>query len=98
MRLIIFALLVTCFQFTSYSQTSTEDYLGSWYTYGSSHRLNERFSLNPYAELRFYEASSNYNLAFVSVRGNYHFKKNEIKVDSLAKYQVLYPHVPSFFA
>ncbi|RCT54674.1 DUF2490 domain-containing protein [Winogradskyella sp. KYW1333] len=77
MRYIIFAILITAFQFISYSQTSTEDYLGSWYTYGSNHRLNERFSINPYAELRFYEASSNYNLAFVSIRGNYHFKKNQ---------------------
>ena len=59
------------------AQSPSEDYLGSWYTYGSQHRISERLSLNPYAELRFYEPSSNYNLAFVSLRGNYHFKRNQ---------------------
>nr|WP_281397808.1 DUF2490 domain-containing protein [Winogradskyella flava] len=46
--------------------------MGSWYTYGSNHRLSERFSITPYGELRFYEASSNYNLVFASLRGSYH--------------------------
>lgn len=77
MKNLLFALLtLTCFLNIN-SQSLSEDYLGSWYTYGSSHRINEHFSINPYAELRFYEASSNYNLAFVSLRGNYHFKSNQ---------------------
>ncbi len=59
------------------AQNPSEDYLGSWYTYGSHHRLSERISINPYAELRFYEPSSNYNLAFISLRGNYHIKTNQ---------------------
>jgi hypothetical protein len=59
------------------AQNSSEDFLGSWYTYGSSHRLSEKISITPYGELRFYEPSSNYNLAFVSLRGNYHFKENQ---------------------
>ena len=63
--------------FCSYSQNPSEKFLGSWYTYGSIHRLSERFSINPYGELRFYEPSSNYNLAFLSIRGNYHFKGNQ---------------------
>ncbi|WP_282043286.1 DUF2490 domain-containing protein [Winogradskyella flava] len=67
--LFLFALLT--FQILC-SQNHSEDALGSWYTYGSNHRLSERFSITPYGELRFYEASSNYNLVFTSLRGNYH--------------------------
>ncbi|SHH68334.1 Protein of unknown function [Winogradskyella jejuensis] len=65
------------FSISLLSQNPSEDYLGSWYTYGSNHRLSERFSLSPYGELRFYEPSSNYNLAFFSLRGSYHFKNNQ---------------------
>lgn len=70
-------LSVFFFSFFLLSQNPSEDYLGSWYTYGSNHRLNKRFSLSPYGELRFYEPSSNYNLAFFSIRGSYHFKNNQ---------------------
>lgn len=67
---ILFALLA--FKSLLFSQNPSEDFLGSWYTYGSNHRISERFSLAPYGEIRFYEPSSNYNLVFVSLRGNYH--------------------------
>ncbi|MCA0131846.1 DUF2490 domain-containing protein [Winogradskyella alexanderae] len=77
MKYILFALFALTILFTSKGQNLSEDYLGSWYTYGSSHRLNERFSIHPYGELRFYEASSNYNLAFISLRTEYHFKNNQ---------------------
>ncbi|MFK7832600.1 MAG: DUF2490 domain-containing protein [Winogradskyella sp.] len=60
------------FQTTAVAQNPSEDFLGSWYTYGSNHRFSERISVTPYAELRFYEPSSNYNLLFLSLRGNYH--------------------------
>ncbi len=60
-----------------FPQNPSEDYLGSWYSFGSHHRLSERISLNPYTELRFYEASSNYNLALASIRGNYHLNSNQ---------------------
>lgn len=60
-----------------FCQNPTEDYLGSWYTYGSNHRISEHFSLSPYIELRFYEPSSNYNLLFLSLRANYHFSGNQ---------------------
>jgi len=60
-----------------YAQKNTEDYLGSWYTLGLNHRFTEHFSLTPYAELRFYEPTSNYNLTFLSLNGNYHFKHNQ---------------------
>ena len=70
-RFIILFILLT-FQTSLFSQNPSEDFIGSWYTYGSNHRLNERFSLTPYGEFRFYEPSSNYNLIFVSLRGNYH--------------------------
>ena len=72
MRKFIILFIILTFQSSLFSQNLSEDFLGSWYTYGSNHRLNERFSLSPYGELRFYEASSNYNLIFVSLRGNYH--------------------------
>ena len=68
----IIIIILFAFQTSLFSQNLSEDFLGSWYTYGSIHRFNERFSLAPYGELRFYEASSNYNLVFVSLRGNYH--------------------------
>lgn len=60
-----------------YAQKNTEDYLGSWYTLGLNHRFTEHFSVTPYAELRFYEPTSNYNLTFLSLNGNYHFKNNQ---------------------
>ncbi|WP_111684092.1 DUF2490 domain-containing protein [Winogradskyella tangerina] len=74
---ILLSLLFLLSTFQLAAQNPSEDYLGSWYTYGSHHRLSEKFSLNPYAELRFYEPSSNYNLAFVSMRGNFHFNPEE---------------------
>jgi hypothetical protein len=70
-RFIILTILLI-FETLLFSQNPSEDFLGSWYTYGSNHRLSERLSLTPYVELRFYESSSNYNLAFLSFRGNYH--------------------------
>ncbi len=70
-RLIILVALISS-QAALFSQNPSEDFLGSWYTFGSSHRLTERFSLSPYGELRYYEPSSNYNLAFISLRVNYH--------------------------
>ncbi|APY09477.1 hypothetical protein BWZ20_14710 [Winogradskyella sp. J14-2] len=71
---VVFLVLVTT---NLIAQNPSESHLGTWYTYGSHHRLSERFSINPCAELRFYETSSNYNLAFVSIRGNYHISNNE---------------------
>jgi len=74
---ILFSLFLILIPFHLISQNPSEDYLGSWYTYGSHHRLSERISFNPYAELRFYEPSSNYNLAFISLRANYHLSSNQ---------------------
>ncbi|WP_299116277.1 DUF2490 domain-containing protein [uncultured Winogradskyella sp.] len=71
MKRFLILLLLLSFQLL-WSQNPSEDFLGSWYTYGSNHRLSEKLSITPYGELRFYEASSNYNLAFASLRGNYH--------------------------
>lgn len=59
-----------------YSQDNKEDYLGTWNTFGLNHRFTEHFSLMPYAELRLYEPTSNYNLTFLSLNANYHFKNN----------------------
>jgi hypothetical protein len=72
MKPFVAVLVILVFQNTLLSQNPSEDFLGSWYTYGSNHRISERFSLTPYGEFRFYEPSSNYNLAFISLRGNYH--------------------------
>ena len=72
MKKFLFLFLVLTIQTTLFSQNLSEDFIGSWYTYGSSHRLSERFSISPYGEFRFYEPSSNYNLMFISIRGNYH--------------------------
>ena len=72
MRILFSILLLSLFQCQLFSQNSSENYLGSWYNYSLNHRLNERISINPYAELRFYEPLTNYNLALFSIRGNYH--------------------------
>lgn len=66
-----------CYSASLFSQNPTEDFLGSWYTYGSNHRLSEKYSITPYGELRLYEPSSNYNLTFLSFRANYHIKGNQ---------------------
>ncbi|MBT8243869.1 MAG: DUF2490 domain-containing protein [Winogradskyella sp.] len=73
----LLTLLVSLLALVGKSQSPSEAFLGSWYTYGSNHRLSEKYSVNPYGELRFYEPSSNYNLAFFSIRGNYHLKDNQ---------------------
>ncbi len=74
MKFKLIVILVTIQLFT-FAQNPSEDFLGSWYTYCSNHRLNERLSISPYGELRFYEPSSNYNLAFFSLRGTYHINQ-----------------------
>ncbi|GAB4160849.1 MAG: hypothetical protein Tsb0033_17380 [Winogradskyella sp.] len=77
MRILLSIALISLTTTNLIAQGPSENYLGSWYTYGSQHRLSERFSLSPWAELRFYEPSSNYNLAYISLRGNYHLKDNQ---------------------
>jgi hypothetical protein len=59
-----------------HAQINNEDYLGSWYTIGLNHQFTEKFSLTPYAELRFYEPTTNYNLTVLNLRGNYQLKGN----------------------
>ncbi|WP_339752492.1 DUF2490 domain-containing protein [uncultured Winogradskyella sp.] len=76
MKRFIFLLALILYQVSLFAQNPSEDFLGSWYTYGINHRINEHFSLTPYAELRFYELATNYNLAFISLRGNYHLSSN----------------------
>jgi hypothetical protein len=76
MKRFLLLFIVLTIQTTLFSQNPSEDFLGSWYTYGSNHRLSEHYSISPYGEFRFYEASSNYNLMFISMRGNYHLNPN----------------------
>ena len=77
MKLKLVATFFAALNLMSHAQNPSEDFLGSWYTYGSKHRLSERISISPYGELRFYEPSSNYNLIFVSLRANYHVKSDQ---------------------
>lgn len=77
MRILLTVVFLTLITINLKAQSSIENHLGSWYTYASHHRLNERFSIDPLAELRLYEASSNYNLTYVALRGNYHLKNNQ---------------------
>lgn len=98
-RLIILLGLISS-QTALFSQNPSENFLGSWYTFGSSHRLSERFSLSPYGELRFYEPSSNYNLAFISLRANYHLNSKSslglgyayLDIDTVFEFDEI-PHV-----
>ncbi|MFD1014357.1 DUF2490 domain-containing protein [Winogradskyella rapida] len=62
---------------TLFAQKTSEDYFGAWYTVGVQHRFSDHFSLTPYAELRFYEPTSNYNLTFLSLNANYHLKNSQ---------------------
>ncbi|MGJ8550079.1 DUF2490 domain-containing protein [Winogradskyella wichelsiae] len=77
MKKILTIFLILLVSTTLKAQNTTEDYLGSWYTLGLSHQFTEHFSLMPYAELRFYEPSSNYNLTFLSLNANYHIKNSQ---------------------
>lgn len=77
MRILLSLVVITLITTSVMAQKPSENHLGSWYTYGSHHRLSERFSLDPWAELRLYETSSNYNLTYISLRGNYHLKDNQ---------------------
>lgn len=78
MKNILYILFVfLLFQTPLNAQKNSEDYLGSWYTLGINHRFTEHFSITPYAELHLYEPTSNYNLTFVSLNGNYHLKDNQ---------------------
>ncbi|MDO6597232.1 DUF2490 domain-containing protein [Oceanihabitans sp. 2_MG-2023] len=70
-------LIVLCIPAQLFAQKTSDDYLGSWYTLGINHRFTEKFSVNTYGELRFYEPISNYNLTFSSFSGNYHIKKKQ---------------------
>ena len=78
MKFLFSIILVSLFNCQLFSQQPSENYLGSWYTFSLNHRFNERFSVSPYAELRFYEPVTNFNLALVSIRGNYHLNSKSI--------------------
>lgn len=99
MRNLLFLLFILLFTNQLLPQNPSEDYLGSWFTYGSNHRVSERISITPYAELRFYEPSSNYNLAFISVTGNYHLSSKSalgfgyayLDIDTVFEFD----HIPS---
>jgi hypothetical protein len=78
MKILFSILLLLLFHSQLFSQTPSENYLGSWYNLSLNHRFNERISVNPYIELRFYEPISNFNLALLSIRGNYHLNSKSI--------------------
>ncbi|MEH6537167.1 MAG: DUF2490 domain-containing protein [Psychroserpens sp.] len=77
MKAPLFVIIALCINTQLFAQKNSEDYLGYWYTLGLNHRFTEKFSLTPYAELRFYEPTSNYNLTFLSIRGNHHINENQ---------------------
>lgn len=78
MKILFSIIVLLLFHCQLFSQQPSENYLGSWYTFSLNHRFNERFSVNPYAELRFYEPVTNFNLVFLSIRGNYHLNSQSI--------------------
>lgn len=77
MKTLLYLLIALNIQACLFAQNKSEENLGSWYVLSLNHRFTEKFSVTPYSELRFYEPTSNYNLTFVSLRGNYHFKPNQ---------------------
>lgn len=77
MKTLLYILLLLNIQACLFAQNKSEDHLGSWYVFSLNHRFTEKFSITPYSELRFFEPTSNYNLTFVSLRGNYHLKPNQ---------------------
>jgi hypothetical protein len=78
MRIIFSIILLSLFHCQLFSQQPAENYLGSWYNFSLNHKLSERFSISPYAELRLYEPVTNFNLVFLSIHGNYHLNSKSI--------------------
>lgn len=76
MKTVFVILFTITTQALVFSQNPSEDFIGTWYTYASNHRFIERISISPYVQFRFYEPSSNYNLAYLSMSVNYHMKGN----------------------
>ena len=64
----------------SYSQTSPEDKLGTWYTYFGNHRISNKLSIVAGGEIWAYEPTTNLNLFLVKVGLNYHIN-NKLKVE-----------------
>lgn len=77
MKMILPLLILISISTQTYAQKNSENYLGAWYTIGFNHRFSNHFSITPYAELRVYEPTSNYNLTFLSLNANYHFKHHQ---------------------
>lgn len=64
----------------SYSQTSPEDRLGTWYTYFGNHRISNKLSITAGGQVWTYEPTTNFNLLLVKTGLNYHIN-NELKVE-----------------
>ncbi|MEM9679706.1 MAG: DUF2490 domain-containing protein [Bacteroidota bacterium] len=58
------------------AQDTSEDHVGSWYTYNSNHRFTELLSASAGMQFRYYEMTSNHNLSFIYSQINYHQDTN----------------------
>lgn len=64
----------------SYSQTSPEDKLGTWYTYFGNHRISNKLSITAGGQIWAYEPTTNLNLLLLKTGLNYHIN-NKLKVE-----------------
>lgn len=68
-------LFFLAFMFLSYhinAQETGEQSFGAWYTYGGSHKISNKLSLNSLAQLWLYETTGNFNLGILLAGVNYH--------------------------
>ncbi|MDD7887809.1 DUF2490 domain-containing protein [Flavivirga sp. 57AJ16] len=64
----------------SYSQTSPQDKLGTWYTYFGDHRVSNKLSISVGGQVWCYEPVTNFNLLLVKTGIDYHIN-NKLKVE-----------------
>ncbi len=64
----------------SYSQTSPEDKVGTWYTYFGNHRISDKLSIVAGGQIWSYEPITNLNLLLLKAGLNYHIN-NKLKVE-----------------
>jgi hypothetical protein len=71
MKYLLTAILLTISISNSYSQTSQEDMLGSWFTYAGNHKISDKFSASTLAQLWTFEVAENFNFILVFGALNY---------------------------
>lgn len=72
MKRYIFLLAFVLSLNSTFSQTPIEDQMGSWFTYGGTYRVSDKFSVSNCVQSWHYEVAENFNFLFTNVAVNYH--------------------------